>query len=178
VVNGVEYEVDCLIFATGFEVGTAYTRRAGYEITGRDGRTLSDKWSGGVRTLHGFQTHGFPNCFFMGVLQGGFTANFPHLLNEQSNHIAYMVGHARNNNYHCLEASAQAEDAWVRTIKAMSMFNARFLKECTPGYYNNEGHVDAGNSLLGGQYGGGPEAFFQLIKEWREEGSLAGLNFS
>ncbi len=178
VVDGVEYEVDCLIFATGFEVGTGYTRRAGYEITGRDGRMLSDKWRGGVRTLHGFQTHGFPNCFFMGVLQGGFTANFPHLLDEQSSHIAYMVGHARNNNYHCLEASAQAEDAWVRTIKAMSMFNARFLEECTPGYYNNEGHVDAGNSLLGGQYGGGPEAFFQLIKEWREEGGLAGLNFS
>ena len=93
-------------------------------------------------------------------------------------HIAYMIGHARNNNYHCLEASTQAEEAWLQTIKAMSMFNAQFLKECTPGYYNNEGHVDEGNSLLGSQYGGGPEAFFQLIKEWREEGSLEGLSFS
>ena len=178
VVDGVEYEIDCLIFATGFEVGTAYTRRAGYEITGRRGQTLSDKWDGGIRTLHGFQTNGFPNCFFMGVVQGGFTANFPHMLDEQSNHIAYMIRHARNNNYHCLEASKAGEDAWVNTIKTMSMFNTQFLKECTPGYYNNEGHVDQGNSLLGNQYGGGPEAFFQLIKEWREEGSLEGLNFS
>ena len=67
VVDGVECEVDCLIFATGFEVGTDYTRRAGYDITGRDGQTLSGKWGGGIRTLHGFQTHGFPNCFFMGA---------------------------------------------------------------------------------------------------------------
>ena len=60
----------------------------------------------------------------------------------------------------------------------MAMFNVDFLRECTPGYYNNEGYVDQGNSLLGNQYGAGPEAFFQLIKEWREEGSLQGLNFS
>src|SRR5262249_42107981 len=53
VVDGVEYALDCLIFATGFEVGTAYTRRAGYEIHGRDGVTLTTRWADGVRTLHG-----------------------------------------------------------------------------------------------------------------------------
>ena len=178
VAAGAEYAIDCLIFATGFEVGTAYTRRAGYEIVGRGGQTLTEKWAKGLRTLHGFQTHGFPNCLFMGVTQGGFTANFPHMLNEQSVHIAYMIDHARRGNHHCLEATLEAENAWVETIKAMSVFSAKFLMECTPGYYNNEGQVEAGNSLLGSQYGGGPEAFFQILEEWREEGSLAGLNFT
>ncbi len=178
VVDGVEYELDCLIFATGFEVGTAYTRRAGYEIVGRGEQTLTAKWANGLRTLHGFQTHGFPNCFFMGVTQGGFTANFPHMLKEQSDHIAYMIGHARRNNYHCLEASKASEDAWVDTINASAVLNQKFLEECTPGYYNNEGDLTSGNSLLGGQYGGGPEAFFQIIRDWREEGSLEGLDFS
>jgi cation diffusion facilitator CzcD-associated flavoprotein CzcO len=178
VVDGREYELDCLIFATGFEVGTSYTRRAGYDIVGRDEQTLSDKWADGLRTLHGFQTNGFPNCFFMGIVQGAFTANFPHMLNEQSLHIAYMIGHGRDNNVHCIEASKEAEDAWVSTIEQMAVFNQSFLENCTPGYYNNEGQPGQGNSLLGSQYGGGPEAFFQILRDWRDEGSLEGLNFS
>ncbi|MFP6815075.1 MAG: NAD(P)/FAD-dependent oxidoreductase [Pseudomonadales bacterium] len=178
VVDGREYELDCLIFATGFEVGTSYTRRAGYDIVGRDEQTLSDKWADGLRTLHGFQTNGFPNCFFMGIVQGAFTANFPHMLNEQSLHIAYMIGHGRDNNVHCIEASKEAEDAWVSTIEQMAVFNQSFLENCTPGYYNNEGQPGQGNSLLGSQYGGGPEAFFQILRDWRDQGSLEGLNFS
>ena len=78
VVDGVEYEVDCLIFATGFEVGTTYTRRAGYDISGRNGVTLSDHWRDGMRTLHGLQAHGFPNCFFLGFTQTGVTVSAPY----------------------------------------------------------------------------------------------------
>ena len=178
VANGVEYELDCIIFATGFEVGTAYTRRAGYDITGKGGQTLSEKWADGPRTLHGFQTNGFPNCFFMGVTQGGFTANFPHMLNEQSLHIAYMISQGVDNNVNCLETSVEAEDEWVDTIKRMSMFNQKFLEECTPGYYNNEGHPGVGNSLIGSAYGGGPEAFFQILRDWRDEGGMRGVELS
>jgi cyclohexanone monooxygenase len=178
VANGVEHAVDCLIFATGFEVGTAYTRRAGYEIVGRGGSTLTEKWANGLRTLHGFQTRGFPNCFFMGVTQGAFTANFPHMLNEQSLHIAYMVGHAIKNGFRSVEPSQQAEDEWVATIGRMAVFNRKFLEDCTPGYYNNEGKPGQGNSLLGSQYGGGPEAFFQILRDWRQQGGLEGLELS
>ena len=177
-VDGVEYELDCIIFATGFEVGTDYTRRAGYEITGKEGITLTDKWKDGLRTLHGFQTNGFPNCFFMGVTQGGFTANFPHMLDEQSSHIAYMINHADKNNYHCLEPSKDAEDKWVATMDSMALLNQKFQEDCTPGYYNNEGQVGNKKSLFAAQYGAGPEAFFQLIREWREEGTLQGLSLS
>src|ERR1700742_889762 len=49
VVAGVEYEVDCIIYASGFEVGTEYKRRAGFDLTGRDGLKLSDAWSEGMK---------------------------------------------------------------------------------------------------------------------------------
>ena len=160
------------------EVGTAYTRRAGYDITGKGGQTLSEKWADGLRTLHGFQTNGFPNCFFMGVTQGGFTANFPHMLNEQSLHIAYVVTQGIDRNVNCVEASVAGENEWVDTIKRSSMFNQKFLEECTPGYYNNEGQPGGGNSLIGSAYGGGPEAFFQILRDWRAEGGMQGVELS
>ena len=90
--NGTEYEIDCLIFATGFEVGTSYTRRAGYDVIGRDGVSLSEKWEDGLQTLHGLQTNGFPNCFFLGFTQTGVTINVPHALNEQAKHVTYILG--------------------------------------------------------------------------------------
>ena len=88
-VDGKEYELDCLIFATGFEVGTTYTRRAGYDIVGRDGMSLSQKWSEGLRTLHGLQTNGFPNCFFLGFTQTAITISVPQALGEQADHVAH-----------------------------------------------------------------------------------------
>ncbi|MBT5865958.1 MAG: NAD(P)/FAD-dependent oxidoreductase, partial [Ilumatobacter sp.] len=84
VANGEHYELDCIIFATGFEVGTTYTRRSGYDIVGRGGQVLSDKWADGLRTLHGLQTEGFPNAFFLGFTQGAVTVNVPQTLNEQA----------------------------------------------------------------------------------------------
>jgi cyclohexanone monooxygenase len=175
VVGGKAYEVDCIIYATGFEVGTSYTRRAGYEVIGRNGQTLTQKWDKGLATLHGFQTRGFPNCFFMGVTQGGFTANFPHMLNEQSLHIAYIVKHAMSRQARTVEASAGGEAEWVATMERLKNNNLKFLMECTPGYYNNEGRPGTGTSLLDAQYGGGPEEFFRIIREWRDEGSLKGV---
>ncbi len=77
IANGKEYELDCIIFATGFEVGTSYTRRSGYDVVGRNGQKLSDKWENGLRTVHGLQTEGFPNAFFMGFTQGAVTVNVP-----------------------------------------------------------------------------------------------------
>ena len=97
VVDGVEYELDCIIYATGFEVGTEYTRRAGYELVGRDGQTLTEKWADGVSTLHGLHSRGFPNCFIFSLAQSGFTVNFPHMLDEQSKHVAYILSHAKQH---------------------------------------------------------------------------------
>jgi cation diffusion facilitator CzcD-associated flavoprotein CzcO len=102
VFKGREYEVDFIIFATGFGVGTAYTRRAGFEIYGRGGQSLTDYWADGLKTLHGFYSSGFPNCFHMGITQNGLTANFPHMLLEQAAHITELVTHAKSNEARCL----------------------------------------------------------------------------
>jgi cyclohexanone monooxygenase len=178
VFDGKEYEVDCLIFATGFEVGTAYTRRSGYEVIGRNGVTLSDKWSPELSTFHGFQSRGFPNCFFMGLTQGALTVNFTHLLGEQSAHIAYIVQHAMETEARTVEASEQAETEWVDTIHRLALNNQQFQVECTPGYYNNEGQPGPGAGFTAGQYGGGPVEFFKILSDWRAEGNLAGLEIA
>ena len=177
VVDGVEYELDCLIYATGFEVGTSYTRRAGYEVYGRDGLTLTQKWDDGVSTLHGLHSRGFPNCFIISNSQSGFTANFPHMINEQSKHIAYIVAQASERQARVVEASQDAETRWVQTIVDLSIMREKFLQECTPGYYNNEGQV-AAMDRRNGSYGAGPVAFVKVLEDWRAEGGLAGLELT
>jgi cyclohexanone monooxygenase len=183
VVDGVEYELDCLIYATGFEVGTDYTRRAGYELYGRDGVSLTEKWAEGVATLHGMHTRGFPNCLIISNAQSGFTVNFPHMLNEQAKHAAYIVQHALDHEVRAVEVSQEAEDAWVETIISLARNGQEFLESCTPGYYNNEGKPgELGgqkSSFVGrgqnGPYGGGAIAFVKLLEDWRADGHLAGM---
>ncbi len=175
VVRGVEYELDCLIFATGFEVGTSYTRRSGYDVIGRGGVKLSEKWAGGATTFHGLHSHGFPNCYFMGFVQSALTPNFPHLLNEQAKHIAYVVGNARERGITAVEATAEAEAEWVATIRRLARLGQRFFQECTPGYYNGEGKPEQQSGLIANSYGGGPIEFFKLLKDWRDTGELRGL---
>jgi cyclohexanone monooxygenase len=177
VAAGREYPLDCLIYATGFEVGTDYTRRAGYEVHGRDGVTLTEKWREGAATLHGFYTRGFPNCFIVSLVQSGFSVNFPHMLDEQAKHLAYVLTQARERGATRIESSQQAEDDWVRTIVDLSQMNVAFLESCTPGYYNNEGRP-AERGARNGFYGGGSPAFIRLLEDWRLRGDLAGLELS
>ncbi|MBL8772901.1 MAG: NAD(P)/FAD-dependent oxidoreductase [Phenylobacterium sp.] len=177
VANGQEFEVDCLIYATGFEVGTDYARRAGYQVYGKDGQTLSGKWANGMETFHGFHVRGFPNLFVVSTGQSGFSANFPHMLNEQAQHLAYIVRHAVDRQVRTLEASAEAEAAWVDTIVKLSVMRDAFLKECTPGYYNNEGKVELMNKK-NTSYGAGPVAFAKVLEDWRAEGGLKGLELN
>jgi cation diffusion facilitator CzcD-associated flavoprotein CzcO len=178
VFDGVEHEVDCIIFGTGFEVGTAYTRRAGFEIYGRGGTTLTEYWADGLKTLHGFYSSGFPNCFHMGITQNGLTANFPHMLEEQSRHITELIQHTKAQEARSLEPTPEAEAEWVATIRRKAIHNQRFLRECTPGYYNNEGKPTENTGLFGEQYGGGPVEFHEIIREWRSDGQMKGLKLA
>ena len=177
IANGQAYEIDCLIYATGFEVGTSYTRRAGYEVVGRDGITLTEKWKDGVSTLHGMFSRGFPNCFIVSNSQSGFTANFPHMLNEQSKHLAHVIAECQARQARVVEPSREAEDAWVQTIVDSAILRQKFQEECTPGYYNNEGKPSA-LAARNGPYGLGPIAFVSLLEAWRTEGNLAGLEIA
>ena len=174
VANGVEYPVDCIIFATGFEVGTDYTRRAGYEMYGRGGVSLSEKWAAGLRTMHGMHSRGFPNLYIMGPQQSAFTVNYPHMLDEQAQHIAYLVRYGLDHDVRTMEPSEAAEEQWVQTIIAFSRMGRDFLESCTPGYYNNEGNLSnlaAQNSF----FGGGSILFFNMLKDWRDKGDLNGM---
>ena len=175
VANGRAYEVDCLIFATGFEVGTSYTRRAGYDIIGRGGVTLSDHWADGLRTLHGLTTHGFPNCFFLGFTQTAITISVPQALNEQADHVAYVVSQVRDRGRKVLEPTAEAEAAYVEEIRSLARIGQRFYMECTPGYYNSEGAAGNRNGFFSEMYGAGPLKFFEKLQHWRADGRLEGL---
>jgi len=177
VANGKEYEIDCLIYATGFEVGTDYTRRSGYQLYGRGGISLSDKWKDGVSTLHGMHSRGFPNVFIVSNSQSGFTANYPHMLNEQSKHLAYIIKECLARQVRVVEAGQDAEEAWVQTIISSAIMRQKFQEECTPGYYNNEGKPST-LAARNGFYGHGPIAFAKLLEEWRGEGSLKGLELN
>ena len=175
-VDGREYELDCVVFATGFEVGTQFTKRARYDAIGRDDVRLSSKWADGASTFHGLYTNGFPNMFFLGITQTGLTINFPHMLNEQTRHLAHLVRLCGDRGVTYVEASVEAEAEWCATMKRLAVANEEYLLECTPGYINQEGRPSSANSLLSSQYGEGPEPFFALLRTWRNEGSLPGLD--
>ena len=176
VTGGVEYEVDCIIMATGFEVGTAYTRRAGYEIHGQNGQTLTDYFADGVKTLHGFSSHGFPNCFQMGLSQNGLSVNLTSILDDQAQHIAYIINEVMARGARYSQPTEEAEAEWVATIRSLAVMNVEFFDACTPGYYNNEGKIkERGGGLQGDTYAPGANAFNALLTEWRATGTLDGL---
>ncbi|HYA69056.1 MAG TPA: monooxygenase, partial [Acidimicrobiales bacterium] len=178
VVAGVEYPVDCIIYASGFEVGTEATRRYGFDMTGRDGAKLSEYWSGGMRSVHGVHVRGFPNVFHVQLWQGAnFIANVPHNLTDSAKTVAAVVSHMADNGFDVVEVTREAEDAWMELLRPNPVMIS-FLADCTPGYYNNEGHFDGQQFPLGGGYYKGATAYFRYIDQWRKSGDFAGLEFS
>ena len=174
VVGGRSYELDCLIFATGFETATDYSSRSGFNMRGENGVSLTEKWAAGLATLHGMHTRGFPNCFILSQSQAGMSPNFPHMLSEQARHLTHIVDYGLKHDVKRIEPSEQAEAAWVDSIVEMGAERIRQLQACTPGYYNGEGRItsDAARNL---PFGEGPVVFIDLLKAWRDCGDFAGL---
>jgi cation diffusion facilitator CzcD-associated flavoprotein CzcO len=177
VVNGHEYEIDCLIYASGFEVGTGYSRRAGLEVYGRGGESLTAKWDDGIKSLHGMHVNGFPNCYFMTNPQAGFTASYPHLLDEQAKNLAYIIKTGAEQGLQKIEVTEESQAQWVQQCIDKARDAGDFLESCTPGYYNNEGQTSE-LSAQNGFYGGGSIEFFKILEDWRAEGHLEGLELS
>ena len=178
VVDGTEYELDCLIYASGFEVGTDFTRRWGFDVTGREGETLSEHWGDGMMSLHGIHVHGFPNMYIVSPTQGAnLISNVPHNLTEAGETIATVVAHAAATGATEVEVTEGDERDWVEMLEAGGRtFGGD--PTCTPGYYNNEGHDITDSSRrnsLG--YPDGPVAYFEYIKGWRTSGDFAGIEF-
>jgi cyclohexanone monooxygenase len=177
VVKGVEYDVDCLVFASGFQVTAPFAARLGYDVVGRGGVKLSEKFANGIVTLYGMQTAGFPNFFIVALNQVGVSSNFAHVLDVQSRHISQVIHEADHRGARAIEVEPEAEQAWVQTVFESSRANMEFLASCTPGYYNNEGHPSGDAARRNGAYGPGIVAFDHLISDWRAEGSWKGLVF-
>jgi cyclohexanone monooxygenase len=175
VVEGQEYELDCLIFATGFDVGHGYLTSGGFDAIGRDHLKLSEQWEKGVRSFHGFFAEGFPNCFFMGFTQAGFTANIIHTLWEQAIHIAHIVGRVEDASASTVETTREAVDEWQEVYANPNPATVKFWEDCTPGYFNSEGNTRNSKGLLAGYYPKGALEYYALLRAWREEGSLRGL---
>jgi len=172
------YELDLLIYASGFEVGTEFARRAGFDACGRDRLPLSEKWDDGMLSMHGIHVHGFPNLFIVGPTQGAnLISNIPHNLVESGETIASIIGHALATGADEVEVTAEAEAAWIERLEAGERLFGGNL-DCTPGYYNNEGQ-DAGRKGVLNRLGfpEGPVAYFQYIDEWRNTGDFTGLDF-
>ncbi len=174
VVAGKEYALDCLIFATGFEVGGDFAKRSGFDLRGVGGLSLSDKWAQGAATFHGLHSRGFPNCFIISQAQSGMSPNFPHMLSEQAKHVAHIVGHCVRVGVRTVETSVEAEDRWVDEIVARGEDRIRKLQACTPGYYNNEGRPSM-ETAKGLPHAAGPVVFIDMLRRWREAGDFAGL---
>jgi cyclohexanone monooxygenase len=175
VAGGVEYELDCLIFATGFELGTTWQHQAGYDVIGRGGRRLSEKWSRGLRTYHGLFSHEFPNMFFMGLTQTGSTISVPHMLQEQADHIAFIVRHCLAEGVDHIEATEEAEDDWQEVLEGYNTLRRPFQEACTPGYFNAEGKPKDRRSAIGSGIYQPSTEFFQWLAEWRHSGDFKGL---
>jgi cation diffusion facilitator CzcD-associated flavoprotein CzcO len=177
-VAGVHYPLDCLIFASGFEVGTDYTRRSGFEVVGRDGTTLSEHWADGMQTLHGLHVHGFPNLFVVGPGQAAnLISNITHNLTEAATTIALVVARALQLGAAEVEVSDEAEQAWVELLEEADQ-TLLADPDCTPGYYNNEGRpLGRRERLNGARYPLGPVAYFEFIDNWRRSGEFEGLEF-
>jgi cyclohexanone monooxygenase len=172
VVAGSEYQVDCIIYATGFDL-SAYTGIT-IPVYGRNGTLLSEKWKDGAITLHGIQSHGFPNLFILSTIQSAWDANFPHMMEEQSRHIAYIIEQARARGSKTIEATEEAENEWLGVHEKFSEYMLRIWRNCTPSYFNNEGQPSAIIARNGG-FGAGVPAFVEILSKWREEGSMQGV---
>ncbi len=183
IADGVEYEVDCMIFASGFEVTSDLDRRWGIDVfEGRNGVSIYDHWSYGYKTLHGLMTHGFPNQFFLGYYQGGLNATTTEQYGYQGAHTAYIIRETLARGAAVVEPSQEAEAAYVRHIRETAIDLSSFQMECTPSYYNNEGEKVSDEkgekkfrNFLGEGYGPGWNAFDQLLQAWRDKGDLEGL---
>jgi cation diffusion facilitator CzcD-associated flavoprotein CzcO len=183
IADGKEYAVDCMIFASGFEVSSDLDRRWGFDVfEGRGGLSIYKHWADGYQTLHGLMTHGFPNLFFIGYYQGGLNASTTEQYRRQAVHSAYIINEALSRGVATVEPSKEAQDAYVSHFRSVAIDISGLQRECTPSYYNNESEARVGSdgkekfrNFLGETYGPGWTAFEKMLQDWRERGDLEGL---
>ena len=149
-VNGEHYEVDCIIYGTGFEAErTPLQRRAGHEIVGRNGITLAEKWVDGPHTLFGILSRGFPNMFVMPAptQQSVVTVNYTQLAVLGAEFVGRAIGLLQQHDVDIFDVSAVAEAEWVQKILDTFIDASTVMAACTPSRINNEGHPEGVSPL-------------------------------
>jgi len=174
VVAGKEYPVDLLIYATGFDMNTGIEAETGITFIGPEGKTLTEHWKEGLRTLYGIQTRGFPNLFIMNLLQAGVSVNYVHIADEQTIQIAEIIARCLAEGVVTVQPTAEAEEEWVEEIRKAAEARAAAPDTCTPGSYNQEGRPTEGTQL-NASYAKGPMAYVELLEKWQADGSMPGL---
>ncbi|MET0903255.1 MAG: monooxygenase, partial [Acidimicrobiales bacterium] len=180
VVDGHQYEVDVLIYGTGFEAEvTPLYRRAGHPILGREGLSLAEKFEPGPATLFGMMTRGFPNLFVMPApaQQCVVTVNYTQLAVLGAEFIGHAVGVLERRGVKVFDVSAEAEEAWTQKIVDSFVDGSAVMSQCTPSRINQEGNPGSLNPRSG-NYGRGFGDYFayrELLHEWLETGDCEGL---
>jgi cation diffusion facilitator CzcD-associated flavoprotein CzcO len=133
-----EYELDIIVFATGFDAMTGSLLRM--NIRGKGGRTLEDKWSAGPRTYLGLQVEGFPNLFTItGPGSPSVLVNMPIAIEQHVEWISDCIAYMREKGHRRIEANLDAEDAWVdhvNEVASMTLFpraNSWYMGSNIPG---------------------------------------------
>ncbi|MEF8812961.1 MAG: NAD(P)/FAD-dependent oxidoreductase, partial [Halovenus sp.] len=110
--DGTEHELDFVVMATGFDAVTGTLEAL--NITGRDGRSLEEKWDAGPRTYLGLGTHGFPNMFMItGPQSPSVLTNMTVAIQQGVEWVAECIEYMLDNGYRLIEAKEDAEDEWV-----------------------------------------------------------------
>jgi cyclohexanone monooxygenase len=170
VVEGQTYEVDCIVYATGFGVGDTMEYRMGFNPKGRGGVTLGAHWARGLRTLHGIHTDKFPNYFQTFGPQGPLSINFSFALETNSEIIAAIIADCERNKVRTFEVAVEAEDRWQQVLKDKAISRAKFFEECTPSYYTGEGTAKV--TFFDLFYFGGPVDYRDVVQEWLDSGGI------
>lgn len=179
VVGDESYPVDCIIYATGYEVGSPYESRCNLKMIGRNGLSLTEKWGNSHMSMHGFMTHDFPNLFLMNLNHSALAVNFSYLIEEQAKHVIYIIEKCEASKISSVEPSSEAEIGWTNEVLKTGQKTLNYHLNCTPSYYNEEGHLND-EAIKKGPYGGGLISFIEILKQWRDDGKMEGLelNFS
>jgi cation diffusion facilitator CzcD-associated flavoprotein CzcO len=175
VVDGIEYPVDLLIYASGFEVTTDLHHRLGFDPKGRNGVALSQRWAEGAHTLHGVLASGFPNLLLISLVQGGFGTNFSHLLSESAKHVASIVEACGEQRIVVIEPEEAAEEEWLSVLLGVGMGNARYFQTCTPSFYNSEQQAIDSRTVRNLTYTGSLLDYVGYLERWRADPTLPGV---
>jgi cyclohexanone monooxygenase len=180
VVRGVEYPVDLIVFASGFEVSTDYWRRLGFDPIGVGGVPMSKAWSRGPKTLHGIHARGFPNLLLNSLLQGGQSVNFSYTITETSRQVAYTIARCLEDHVVRIEPTLAATYDWLRIVLSKALDFVAYTAACTPGYFNNEGRTPSNlaAALRSFPYLGSALDWEQILARWRAEGTMRGLKLT